>query len=106
MKLTICKQRFELIPLIFATASIILLICLGNWQLQRLFAKENFIATIESNIINPAKTLDNFQTSPPNAPPISAPLVPMFTFAIPQSDPDGEIHFIADCILLVNSDEL
>jgi hypothetical protein len=25
--------------------------------------------------------------SPPNAPPISAPLVPMFTFAIPQSLP-------------------
>ncbi len=25
--------------------------------------------------------------SPPKAPPISAPEVPMFTFAIPQSDP-------------------
>src|SRR3546814_10115609 len=28
--------------------------------------------------------------SPPKAPPISAPEVPMFTAAIPQSDPDAE----------------
>jgi hypothetical protein len=28
--------------------------------------------------------------SPPKAPPISAPEVPIFTLAIPQSDPDAE----------------
>src|SRR6185436_12495657 len=33
--------------------------------------------------------------SPPNAPPISAPLVPMFTLAMPQSDPSGERNFSA-----------
>jgi len=28
--------------------------------------------------------------SPPNAPPISAPLVPIFTLAIPQSEPAAD----------------
>ena len=30
--------------------------------------------------------------SPPKAPPISAPLVPIFTLTIPQSDPNGPVH--------------
>jgi len=30
--------------------------------------------------------------SPPKAPPISAPLVPIFTLTIPQSDPKGPVH--------------
>lgn len=30
--------------------------------------------------------------SPPKAPPISAPLVGMFTFTMPQSEPFGPIH--------------
>jgi hypothetical protein len=33
--------------------------------------------------------------SPPKAPPISAPLVPIFTLAIPQSEPLGPIHLKA-----------
>jgi len=33
--------------------------------------------------------------SPPNAPPISAPLVPMLTLAMPQSLPAGERNFSA-----------
>lgn len=32
---------------------------------------------------------------PPNAPPISAPDGPMFTFTIPQSDPSGPVHLNA-----------
>jgi hypothetical protein len=31
--------------------------------------------------------------SPPKAPPISAPLVPMLTLTIPQSDPFGPSHY-------------
>jgi len=30
--------------------------------------------------------------SPPKAPPISAPLVPMLQLAIPQSDPNDPVH--------------
>jgi hypothetical protein len=33
--------------------------------------------------------------SPPNAPPISAPEGPMFTFTMPQSDPNGPSHLKA-----------
>jgi hypothetical protein len=33
--------------------------------------------------------------SPPNAPPISAPFVGIFTFTIPQSDPFGPNHYRA-----------
>ena len=39
--------------------------------------------------------------SPPKAPPISAPEVPMFTFAIPQSEPANDKNFSAYFISLV-----
>ena len=39
--------------------------------------------------------------SPPKAPPISAPLVPMFTLAMPQSDPLTERNRSASCKLVV-----
>ena len=35
--------------------------------------------------------------SPPNAPPISAPLGPMFTLAMPQSDPAAATKRSASC---------
>ena len=43
--------------------------------------------------------------SPPKAPPISAPLVPILTLAIPQSLPAWERKFSTDCIFFVNIDE-
>jgi len=39
--------------------------------------------------------------SPPKAPPISAPLVPMFTFAMPQSEPEQDKKNSASCKSLV-----
>ena len=39
---------------------------------------------------------------PPKAPPISAPDGPMFTFAIPQSDPFGPTHLKALEMFWVN----
>ncbi len=38
---------------------------------------------------DPASRPPPVSFSPPNAPPISAPLVPTLTFTIPQSDPVG-----------------
>lgn len=64
MKIKICNQQFELLPLIFTMASIIFLVLCGNWQLRRLEEKEHFIATIEKNIINPAIALDSLNDSP------------------------------------------
>jgi hypothetical protein len=44
--------------------------------------------------------------SPPNAPPISAPLVPMLQLTIPQSDPAGPIHWYIFFKSFVKIDEL
>src|SRR5207249_12265503 len=44
--------------------------------------------------------------SRPNAPPISAPLVPVFTFAIPQSLPTALTNFSASRTSLVKIDEV
>ena len=44
--------------------------------------------------------------SPPKAPPISAPLVPMLTFAMPQSLPIALVKRSASCRLLVKIAEL
>lgn len=65
MKVKICNQQFELLPLIFTSVTIILLILCGNWQLRRLEEKEYFIATIEDNIVAPAKILSEFRNTPP-----------------------------------------
>lgn len=51
-------SKFELIPLVFALAAIIILISLGNWQLNRLSQKKHFIQSIETNIKNPPITVD------------------------------------------------
>jgi surfeit locus 1 family protein len=66
MKITLCKQQFELLTLIFVTITILLLISFGNWQLARLGEKENFITSIETNIAAPAIMLSDFKTTPPN----------------------------------------
>jgi len=44
--------------------------------------------------------------SPPNAPPISAPLGPILTLAIPQSEPEGPTHLNKFYIFLVNNELL
>ncbi len=64
MKITLYKQEFELIPLVFVTICIIILISLGNWQLRRLEQKEHFIKTIESNIARPAKPIESLDNNP------------------------------------------
>ena len=51
--------KFELIPFIFVLFSLVVLISLGNWQLDRLSQKEYFIQTIETNIKNPPIITDN-----------------------------------------------
>jgi hypothetical protein len=43
--------------------------------------------------------------SPPNAPPISAPLGPMLTLTMPQSEPRGPVHLKIAAWFLVNSDD-
>ncbi len=52
-KIQLFGQKFELIPFIFVLISCVILVSLGNWQLQRLSQKKNFIETIETNIQNP-----------------------------------------------------
>lgn len=51
-------SKFELIPFVFALAAIIILISLGNWQLNRLSQKKHFIQAIEANIKNPPINVD------------------------------------------------
>jgi hypothetical protein len=43
--------------------------------------------------------------SPPNAPPISAPDVPMFTLTMPQSEPSAEVKISASAWSVVNTDD-
>lgn len=43
--------------------------------------------------------------SPPKAPPISAPLVPMLQLTMPQSEPDGPIHLNRFCRFFVKIDD-
>lgn len=57
-QISIFNQRFQLIPLIFVIIGVSVLILLGNWQLNRLKEKTNFIQKIEYNIANPAKPID------------------------------------------------
>ena len=64
--ITICKQQFELLPLIFVTITTIILILLGNWQMARLDEKQNFIQTIEFNIANPAISIQDLDANAPN----------------------------------------
>lgn len=44
--------------------------------------------------------------SPPNAPPISAPEVPMLTLTMPQSDPRGPVQRYWFCKFVVNRELL
>ena len=55
---TIGKYKIPLFPMIFTIIGVIIMIFLGNWQLKRLDQKNNFIKTVEQNIANPAKSLD------------------------------------------------
>ena len=49
-KFSIFGQKFEIITFFIVSLCVLILISLGNWQLQRLREKENFITTIEENI--------------------------------------------------------
>lgn len=60
------KQQFALLPLIFVTITIIILILLGNWQLAKLDEKQNLIQTIEFNIASPAISIQDLDTNVPN----------------------------------------
>ena len=64
--ITICKQQFALLPLVFVTLAIIMLILLGNWQLVRLDEKQKFIQTIEINVANPAISIQDLNVNVPN----------------------------------------
>lgn len=65
MKITLFKQRFEFLPLIFVTVTTLTLISFGNWQLRRLGEKEIFIHTIEENVKNPPIAIENINTDSP-----------------------------------------
>ncbi len=64
-KISIFSQRFQLTPLIFVIIGVSLLILLGNWQLNRLKKKTNFIQSIEYNIANPATPIDKVNSEEP-----------------------------------------
>ncbi len=51
--------KFELMPFIFVLIALIILISLGNWQLDRLSQKNHFIQTIDTNIQNSPIIIDN-----------------------------------------------
>ena len=52
-KFSIFGQKFEIITFFIVSLCVLILISLGNWQLQRLREKEIFITTIEENIKKP-----------------------------------------------------
>jgi surfeit locus 1 family protein len=65
MKIKIHKWKLELVPLLVTITATISLIYLGNWQLQRLSEKEQFIANIEYNIANPAVSISEISSPIP-----------------------------------------
>lgn len=64
-EISICGHKLGLMSVLFVTLSIIILICLGNWQIIRLKEKENFIKAIETNIANRAIAIDDFDKNIP-----------------------------------------
>lgn len=64
-EVSIFRQRFQLVPLIFVVIGTGFLILLGNWQLNRLKEKTNFIQSIEHNIANPAKSINEINSGNP-----------------------------------------
>lgn len=64
-EISILSHRFQLLPLIFVIIGFTTLISLGNWQLNRLKEKTKFIQSIEYNIANPAKSIDEVNSEQP-----------------------------------------
>jgi surfeit locus 1 family protein len=64
-EISIFRQRFQLIPMIFVIIGIVILILLGNWQLKRLNEKTNFIQSIEYNIANHPKSIEELNLNLP-----------------------------------------
>jgi surfeit locus 1 family protein len=64
-EISIFRQRFQLIPMIFGIIGIVILILLGNWQLKRLNEKTNFIQSIEYNIANHPKSIEELNLNLP-----------------------------------------
>jgi len=62
-EISIFRQWFQLIPMIFVIIGVSILILLGNWQLKRLNEKINFIQSIEHNIANPPRSIDKLNLS-------------------------------------------
>jgi len=63
-EISIFRQRFQLIPMIFVIIGIVILILLGNWQLKRLNEKTNFIQSIEYNIATDPKSIEELNLNP------------------------------------------
>ena len=63
--ISIFSRRFQLIPIIFVIIGVGILILLGNWQLKRLNEKTNFIQSIEYNIANDPKSIEELNLNPP-----------------------------------------
>ncbi len=64
-EISIFSRRFQLIPMIFVIIGVGILILLGNWQLKRLNEKTNFIQSIEYNIANDPKSIEELNLNPP-----------------------------------------
>ena len=60
---SIFGQKFGTISFFVVLLCVTLLICFGNWQLKRLKEKENFITTIELNIVNPPINITKIQNT-------------------------------------------
>ena len=63
-EISIFGRRFQLIPMIFVIIGVGILILLGNWQLKRLNEKTNFIQSIEYNIANDPKYIEELNLNP------------------------------------------
>ena len=63
-EISIFGRRFQLIPMIFVIIGAGILISLGNWQLKRLNEKTNFIQSIEYNIANDPKSIEELNLNP------------------------------------------
>ena len=63
-EISIFSRRFQLIPIIFVIIGVGILILLGNWQLKRLNEKTNFIQSIEYNIANDPKSIEELNLNP------------------------------------------
>ena len=64
-EISIFSRRFQLIPMIFVIIGVGILILLGNWQLKRLNEKTNFIQSIEYNIANHPKSIEELNLNLP-----------------------------------------